>query len=105
MQGIEFEEEKDLIRSPENVRTKRTVRFDSNGNVSGYKISKKEKNTVITLLILSFILCLISGILFFLAHKKMNYLGKVTPVESLTDVELYQLPENIRVYIQKQRLK
>lgn len=97
MQGVEFEEEDDLIRSPEHVKTSKPSPFSKKG---GYRINKAQAKKALMMLLLGLLLFASSGIIFYRAYANNNFMGEIITPESLTEIEKYQLPENIRKYIQ-----
>lgn len=96
MQGVEFEEEKDITRSPEKVYFVKSSPFSK--TVARRRMTKNEAQTTVLLVVLALILFSSSGAIFFNSFRK-SQLGLVIDPSSLSQIEKYKLPENIRSYI------
>jgi|GEM_PF-3306065 len=96
MQGVEFEEEKELTRSPEKVYFVKSSTFSR--NIPRKRMTKSEAQTTVLLILLALLLFSSSGAIFFNSFRK-SQLGLVIDPSSISQIEKYRLPENIRAYI------
>lgn len=97
MKHVEFEEEQDLIQTPEPVHFAKPSPFAK--KFTKFKISKSDLQGIVLLVVLAMLLFAASGVILFKANKSGIHSGIITPPESLTEIEKYKLPESIRAYI------
>lgn len=96
MQGVEFEEERDIMKSPNHVTIVKPSPMVK--HIARHRFSKSEAQTAVLLLVLAVLMFASSGAIFYRIYESRQ-LGLVISPSSLSDFERYQLPENIRMYI------
>ena len=99
MKGVQFEEDDDLIKTPEPVYNLKKG-FSKRKSLK-IKISRSDAQSIVIFAILSVLLFTMSGLIFYRVKQNDPTKGETINPDTLTEIELYKLPEKIRSHLQQ----